>query len=434
MVFEMPMNPTQRLPWSLPSLMGGRWLRAGSFAALDQAWLSIVNLLIAILFIRTGDKAEYGIYLLLMTPVFLMQGAQNALLISPFATLYPAAEDEKRGAVMRTLLVGQLIFILCAGTVGVVGLAGYVWLYDEQSKLALYIGFFIGILGLLSREAMRAAQYSLDRPGGALHGDIAYGLIVLVGLGMLFLTDSLTAALVFSVCGLAGLFTLHACRSLPEAGRKGDWSAYWACGRWSLIGVGLTWVSLNIYPWVVGAVYGTEAVAEINAARLFLMPFALCLPAWSNLVRPRIARWFKARELAKIRRFSLVSCLAGIVAIIAYASILLGFYSWFERLLGAAYSGLSQLVFLWALFFAFSLVRTVLMASAMVDANGYRLLSLISFVSLLIFIPGMYLAVRFSYEAVLSVMVVVELLQMLMTAYLAFRYWNMSLNESSGSA
>lgn len=407
--------------------MSGKWLRVGSVAALDQAWLSAINFAVSIAFIRWGEKTEYGMYLLFLTPIYLLQGVQNALFLSPFATLFKARPVEQRAPVLQVLIWGQVVYALLIAILGCVGLIVYQLATGEAVDFAIDIAFPLAMLGFIAREGMRSAQYVQGYAERALIGDLVFGIILLSSTAASVFNGSVTAVWMLVATGVAGLLPLFlsALRSgwcvisLP----KKELQEFWYCGRWALIGAGLTWVNLNFYPYIVAAAFGVEAVAEINAARLFMMPIVLCLPAWSNLVRPKFSHWFAEKQVERLVDVSKRSVIAGILALAAYVGVLLSTYPWLEGYLGPAYFGLTHLVLAWAVFFFFSLLRTIFMATLMVDEAGYKKLSLVSVISLILLAPIMGAAVQFNSLWVVIGLAMIEMVQMLIVFKMTKAYW-----------
>ncbi len=409
------------------SLMARQWIKAGTFAALDQAWLSAINLGISLAFIRWGEKTEYGIYLLLLTPIYLMQGIQNALFLSPFSTLFPAKPVEERTPLLQVLIWGTLAFSLIAGALAAIGLFIYQLASDDAIQPKLAGAFSLAVLGLLSREAMRSLEYGQGRAGQALLGDLIFGTVLLGATLICIVAEDVSAVWILIATGIGGLLPLA--RSAIKRVKlafllpKKELGDFWSCGRWALIGVGLTWVTLNSYPYVSASAFGVAAVADINAARLFLMPFVLCIPAWANLARPRFSKWMHEKNAKNVRNFSLYSTLIGSAAISVYVIAIYFAYPVLEELLGKSYTGLLPLVLAWSVYFLFNLARAVFMATLMVDEAGYKKLSMVSTFALFLLVPTMAVAIRFDAVWIVGGLAFIEFAQMLIVGRIAMSYW-----------
>lgn len=383
-------------------------------ALADQAWLSLLGFAVSLAFIRAAPKEEFAAYVLLLTPIFLAQGLQNALFLSPQATVLPAAGEARRASLRATSAALQAAFGLAVALLGALLLPAYRFLSGQAGDPLLALAFGGALLGALAREGLRAARYVEGRAPHALREDLVYGLLLLAGLAGLLAGEALTARNVLAALALAGVLPLARAalgRPVPRPDAAA-WRQLWACGRWALPGVLLTWVNLNAYVYVAAAALGAAALADINAARLLLMPAGLAITAWSNLARPRISALHAVGEVRAIRRRSLVSiawggaALAGFVALVALA------YPWLESFLGTQYRGLLPLVLVWGGFFLLNLPRSVLMASLMTDAAGYRALHHYAWLALLLGLPGLLLLAPRGPLWVIGVLCAVELLML----------------------
>lgn len=401
-----------------------RW-KDGIATMFDQAWLSLLNLTIAIAFIRLAPKEDYGIYLLLQTPLLLVQGLQNALLLSPLTTVLPATPADRQAAVRTTAIGGQVVFLLGAATLGGLLLAAYFRFERGGLEFWLPCAFALAIAGASAREGARALFYSSGKALLALRSDLVYGGGLLLALAMLALGDAFETRNVLLAIGIAALWPyvmqLSAVRRL--ALDRLVLREFWACGRWALIGVLVTWINLNAYNLVVGAMLGLAAVADINAARLFLMPIALGVTAWSNLARPRISAWIAQSRFHDIRRFSMQSMLFSLSVLAGFAAIMLAAYPFIEPWLGPAYQGLLPLVLMWALFFALSFPRSIFMATLMTRPEGYRQLQQVSWFALAVSLGGLALLTTYGALWVIAVLILVELTQLILIGRLAARWW-----------
>lgn len=421
----LPIAMPGKIPFS--SGLNGKWIKV--FAALtDQVWLSLLNFTISLAFIRIASKQEYALFILLQTPVFLVQGVQNALFISPQATVLPASSEERKPLVKNTSAAGQAIVTLFAAVFCAIGLLVYRYTTTHTDDWTLAAAFAVAIMGAMAREGARAVRYVEARTVHALLGDLAYGLLLLLSLALLAWGNAFTARNVLFTMGLAGMVPLAYVawgRTLPRIDRAA-WQEFWACGRWALPGVLVTWVNLNAYPYVAAAALGTVAVADINAARLFLMPIALSITAWSNLVRPKISAFMAKNESAAVRRLSLQSLVFAETGLAAFIVILVLAYPLLEHVLGPKYHGLLPLVLAWGVFFTLALMRNIFMATLMATAAGYRQLHHLSWLVLALVIPALVLLSSKGAIWVIGVLCGVELLSGLIVARAAFALWKKS--------
>lgn len=394
-------------------------------AVADQAWLSLLSFAVSLAFIWGASKAEYGYYLLLIAPLFLVQSIQNALVNSPLATFLPAAEEPAKLRIRTTAVSMHVYLALAAAILGLLGLLVYGWLAHLEASGLLLTGFTLAIIGTIVRESQRSFAYVQGLGLRALAGDLIYGALLLAGIALAFAGSSLSAGTVLALTGVAGIAPL-----LTKARRFEGLQThveplrqFWSCGRWALPSVIVTWVNLSSYPYFAGKSLGLSAVADIGAARLFLMPIGLMMTAWGNWFRPKISGWLASGDVRKVTHITRKSLFAGLAGMAVLAAGLLLVYPFLERFLGPQYQGLQPLVLMWLLFFALSLARNVYMATLMTDPTGYRTLHHITWLALAISLPGFVLFSRNGALWVVGVLCVVELVQVLLVAAHARRYW-----------
>lgn len=406
---------------------------SGFAAVLDQVWLSVLNLAISLAFIRLGTKEDYGVYLLLLTPLSLIQGIQNALILSPVATVLPNASPEDQATVVATVTAALVFFVVTAGVVGGLALAAFGSVTQGGFSAALCVSFAAAVAGVCSREGARTLFYVRGNAPAALSSDLVYGIVLLAIVGIVCSFNKLDAASVLAAMAVAALwqyiFKFNKLVSLQlNAEVVGK---LWECGRWALVGVVVTWVNLSAYPLIVGMKLDTSAVADINVARLFLMPVALGITAWSNLYRPKLTFWMTSGKAADMRQLSVRSVWFGWIVLLVVAVALAALYPILEPLLGTSYRGLLPLVLLWTLYFAVNLARSILMATLMTKPSGYRLLQKVSWVALAVSLSGLFWLSSLGAVWVVAVLIAVEFFQLGLIGMTATRWWARGADDAA---
>lgn len=393
--------------------MKKNWLKKLFGAATDQALLSLANLAISLAFIRYGSKSEYGLYVLLLTPIYLAQGLQNALFLSPYVTRVAGGQSTNRQDSISFLVWGQFAFLALVAVISGLGLYFYFVLSDQETSYKMVAAVSFGIVGALLREAVRSYQYSSGNVGGALRGNFLYSLVLFAFLAWCFVEKQISLIGAFAAMGLGGVMAL-AIRGFsftPMCNVLVEMKHFWSLGRWAVIGVVLTWVNSNSYPFVLAKEYGLEVVGEVNAARLFWMPLVLILPAWSNLFRPIFSRLFSEKKIAEIQHLITRSTLIGGLLLIVFGlsvSILYPYISW---LLGNSYQSIGPLIGVWCFYYLFFFMRTVNQAVLMIDQAGYRQLSKISTVMFILLWPLLFGGAMFGPLGVVLALGLLEFVQ-----------------------
>lgn len=400
--------------------------RLNPLAALaDQAWLSLLNFAISLAFIWSASKTEYGYYILLMAPLLLIQSIQNAIVNSPLATFLPAATEADKPTLLITAASLHIYLALTCGLLGVLGLVVYGQVAELHVESLLLAGFVLAIAGTVARESQRSFAYVQGQGVRALVGDLIYGMVLLAGIALALAGGQLSAGLVLLLTGIAGLVPLFSriggflgLKTHAEPMRQ-----YWSCGRWALPSVVVTWISLSSYPYFAKHALGLAAVADIGAARLFLMPVGLMMTAWSNWYRPRISRWLASGNVDAVAGITRRSLLAGWALLAALGVLLALAYPLVEPLLGEQYLGLQPLVLMWLLYFAIGWARPVYTATLMTDARGYKILHHITWIALGLSLPGFVLLSHNGALWVVGVLCGVELMQTVFVIAKARQYW-----------
>ena len=398
---------------------------AGLVSALDQAWLSALSLAVSLAFIYFATKEQYGDYLLLLTPLFLIQGIQNALILSPVSTVLPSAPPAEQDLTYGTAVASLVAFAVIAGVGGGIGLAIYSWLAHGSASPLLVGAFGLAVAGVCAREGRRTLHFAGGDSTRALRSDLTYGLGLLLCCAGLCYFAALTPAAALLSTGMAALWTyafaLGRIRLLRIHGQV--IRRFWACGRWALVGAVVTWINLSVYPLVVGITLGSAAVADLNVARLFLMPVGLAIAAWSNVFRPRLSSWMANGNPAEVQRVCVRAISFGLALHLGFLALLALVYPYAQLMLEPSYRGLLPLVLLWGGYFAFNMVRSILMATLMTDAQGYKIIQASSWVALLVSTSGLALLSHQGAPWVVVVLIAVELTQVAMIGSAAMRRW-----------
>lgn len=404
--------------------MKKNWLKKLFGAATDQALLSLANLTISLAFIRFGTKTEYGLYVLLLTPIYLAQGLQNALFLSPYVTRVAGGHSTNRQVSVSFLVWGQGAFLAVVALLSGVGLYFYFALSGQGSGFTMVFAVSFGIVGALLREAVRSFQYSSGNVAGALRGNFLYSFVLFAFLAWCFVDKQISLIGAFAAMGLGGVMALliRGFSVTPVVNFLEEMKHFWMLGRWAVVGVVLTWVNSNFYPFVLAREYGLDVVGEVNAARLFWMPLVLVLPAWSNLFRPILSKLFAEKNIADIKNLLRRSTLIGGLGLILFGLAVSLLYPYIGWLLGNSYEGIGPLIGVWCFYYLFFFMRTVSQAVLMIDQAGYRQLSKISTVMFIFLWPLLFVGAIFGPLGVVLALGVLECLQWILVRKQALRY------------
>jgi O-antigen/teichoic acid export membrane protein len=398
----------------------------GVYAALDQGWLSALNFCLSIAFIRLGGKTEYATYLLIFGGILLWQGVHNAVLASPFSTIYARRSSEERDSAAAFFVSGTIVLA------GVSALLVFFWMifvlpWDFDPNIYLAFAAALGVSGALCRDTVRLTSYANLNSRRAFLSGVLYGVTVLVGVAPLIFFGWFDAANVNLVAGISGILVFFlflrgngkTIRRLAERERK----EFWSLGRWGLIGATVTWINLNTYPYIAMVHYGPESTADIGAARQLLMPLVLLFAVWSAIFRPRIGRWAASNQYRRIIKISLQSICVGVALFGLLVAACVVAFPVINEILGGDFDGLLPLIYGWSLVMILSMIRTILMATLMISESGYKFLSRSSVYSLLVYLIVVSVAKELPPVWLVVALAAVELFQTALIGINVYRLW-----------
>jgi hypothetical protein len=352
---------------------------------LDQALLSALSLFVNLLLIHRGTKPEFALFSMVFSVVLLTQGVQNAAICTPmmvFANRVGAAQFPSLLSHLRRVnTLGALVASLVCG-----GGALLVVREPLLGATKLAVGTAVAILGVWFREQRRVTQLREGEFRRLVLGDGLVSLLVVLPLGLLSASRSLTAADALIALGLANLavsiseIAPRPMVSQPSRSVIGDWMTQ---ARWSVSGATVAWLQTSSYPLLVAMAMGTAAAADVAAARLFIAPGLLLLAAWGRLGLLQAADSIRADGPGGLKRFTVEQAVVVSLGAFAYCALVLVALSLgADRLLGHAYRN-PILVSCWLLVGLLTAIRSVA-GVALQAATAFSLLMRWGLVSALV--------------------------------------------------
>jgi O-antigen/teichoic acid export membrane protein len=189
----------------------------------------------------------------------------------------------------------------------------------------------------------------------------------------------------------------------------------WQRGKWALPGALVAWLTNYSYLFLAAAFLGITASADLNAARLLLMPISLCVLAWSRIARPAASRLYAAKDWTQLNRLAWVSVI-GMEALTAlYVGVLWLMLPWLQtHVLGEQYQNTTPLVLAWGFYFAVNAARWI--GSSWLTSNDqYKQLLISGVVSLAVMLTASLLLIP-SYGAwgAVAALVIVEIVDLIL--------------------
>ena len=180
-----------------------------------------------------------------------------------------------------------------------------------------------------------------------------------------------------------------------------------------LVGVKTSLCNNNSYLYFAGAYLGIEASADLNSARLFLVPAALLAVAWARVARPVLGQMIASVTLDRLTRFTWKSIAILSVLNCLFVAIILWMLPWLQQnLLGAKYQRAPDLVPLWGVYLVLNSSRTV-GTTVLMCYGWFKELFSQGLLSLVVLTLGcVILMPRFGVVGALSAMILVELIEL----------------------
>jgi hypothetical protein len=354
-----------------------------AYSVTSQGLVSACNFLLCLALLYFAEARHYVAFLLFMNVVQLLVGLQNALFVSPVGVLVPrmAAAEVARA---EKAAYGMAALIALAGLPLI---AAYMTQPPRLGApaLAVLVATFLCTILLLQREIARnACLVRSDMPML-----VKYDALYFVSALSLAAAAVALHALTFVAAVLA--FALPACLtrlSRPQwapsrSVAPGDavaafappfWGEVSRVVQWAVPGVVVTWLFSNGYWFVLERTQGTQAVANVGAARLLFTPAGLMIQAWLMQLRPMSVAMVHAGKGPELRRLVLRHSIAGAACIGLLTLAGFALLAWRPDLLPPAMraEGVGLYVAVWGMYFAVFWFRSGLSTLLLTKAAGFR--------------------------------------------------------------
>jgi len=345
---------------------------------LDQAVISLANLAVGFLVLRLSSQEEFGLYGLGYATIILVNGVSNALFASPLVVEHFRREEAARGGLAAAFVLGHGGLTLGMGALVLATL----WLAGADTILLVTAA---ACPAAMTHDFSRARRFLMARPIGALALDLANAALW-IGLMLAgwwagvpaYLAALWAYALACAATGLLGIMDSRGhfrsgLSQLAPAMREA-----WSHGRWALGGVAVTAIQNQAHLYILAAMKGAEAVAEVNAARLLMAPVAFVIVGLQRTLIPRLARLHAAGQEREMRRQVRLARMAVLAANLGWTGVILAAWDFaLGSFLPQGYQQVGLLVGAWALVFAGQGLVAAL--SAQLQATGaFRSLTLMN--------------------------------------------------------
>ena len=339
----------------------GLWLKTYShlnWALLDQAMLSGVNFLTAVLVARYLGVDEFGRFAIGWLCVLLFVGLHGAFVVSPMMSIGAKQAEDETPAYLGAVIVQQ---IACAAAAFVLLLAG-VWLlgdlFPDWRIKALALPIAAATVAYQFQEFVRRFRFLRGAGASAFTNDaLRYGGQI-VALFFAFRWTEMDAANVFwiiaAMAALAGLAGLFAVKPIEIRGDvlRAVLARHWQFSKWLAASVAATWVSRNLFFGAAGALLGTAAVGGMHATYTLLGITHIMFFGLTNIIPTNAARRVHAGGVRALRPYiARVAALVAAATAAIVAVICLWPAFWLELAMGAEYTPYAWLLLIWGGFY-----------------------------------------------------------------------------------
>jgi O-antigen/teichoic acid export membrane protein len=307
-------------------------LKKTTLAVVDQGLLSAVNFFVSVVLIKNTAKTEYGYYALALAALMLFISVQNAVVTTPLTVLLPSKKPTEKKEYISSLLSGQYALLLPLSFIFLLVVVAGRFFAVDAIKTSIALAFIVAVLGMLLREFLRACLFAVYRAERVLVVDTVYVSVYISAIGLLWMTRSVSVTVILILMGVSAFVASLMSPGFIEwrirwPSVKKSYSENWPFGRWALAGVIVSHVQNYAYLYLLGALLGSTAVADVSASRLLLMPLVLAQVGWGKVALPLGARLHGEKRAADFLKIQMAAAVAFVIVIQLYVFLVNRFAS-----------------------------------------------------------------------------------------------------------
>lgn len=353
----------------------------------NQVISSGTNFVLSIFLVRMLSPLEFGLYGIGIAVSLFYAGIGNALFLIQMVVIYPDKQVEERPFYIGRMFIAIIIFSLL--TIILFYLSFFIggsFLPKITAIREVSIATLAASLAYLFKDFFVRYSYILRKESFALVMNllVAISLVVLFGVYPKITNGSLSAGIALWICSLSniigamfGFLVSRIPFQTNFIAVLDDTKEAWRGGWWAVAGNCIAWVKSQSFMIISTIFLGPIAVGQANAARLFVVPLTLMVPAINQIILPRLAdvRNNNRKRLFLIGKWYAVFLLSGSLL---YFAILLSCLDYVAiMVLGESYENSTALVIAWCIviFFQFAWTST---SSIMQVLKRFRLLAIVN--------------------------------------------------------
>jgi O-antigen/teichoic acid export membrane protein len=296
----------------MTSTSRGRLVKMFGTAVIGQVMLSAVNFFVGFLLIRHTSDEDYGLYVLVQSAITLLVSAQAAWVVGPLAVLVPQKSPDQQRIMIGAFESAQRRLLLpIAALLATLPILGYAFKYIDLIQAIVIALAIAACWAAMLREYLRGVLLIYTLPQTLFQSDAIYAGILFIGtLLAVFGPGGPPVIWAVSALSLAAFIAAIASRRsivLKPGWSSGDVAQFWPetkhLGLWSFVGAVIYWLFSQSFNYVLASRVDLSAVADVNAARLLLMPTFVLTIGIKSLLLPSTSRWLAEHGVIRaIRR------------------------------------------------------------------------------------------------------------------------------------
>jgi O-antigen/teichoic acid export membrane protein len=342
-------------------------------AIADQIVLSAANFLVGFILIRFATDRDYALYVLIQSALLFVTAASSSWISAPLAVLAPRKPPQERRDMVGTVRHGQRWVLRRVALVALIipPLAYLAGLVDSQLAIVLFGTVLAGWMSL-RRDYVRGVLLIYSRPHKLLFADSLYAGALLIGIVFAVLVPRSTVEWVPPVLAAAawlGTAVADASFAADPGWSRGEnapamWREMRSLGLWSLASAVIYWLFTQSYNYVLAARLDLKAVADVNAARLILMPTIVLTVGIGSFLPPTAAAWYAEVGYQRLIRRLIYILVPFVLLYLAYFAVVWYLRDWLiGTVLHKEIGDHDRLLMLWAGLALAGLVRDVVQSA-----------------------------------------------------------------------
>ena len=305
--------------------LGSPWV----LGVADQVAISAANFLCGLIIARTTSPAQFGLFTLGMTVIYLLQDVQASLVSTPQAIRSPGiAADKLKNFTGSTLVHQGALSALSVGVVGVfAAFSAAMSANDSGLSLVLAVIALFGIFTLL-REYCRRLCFLRGWMVRVVAFDVVVAFSQIAALLAVAFWHMVSAPVAHAAMGLVCAFFAVPFLLMVRNQFSFSWQSIWPdfkantrIGGW-LLASSLSWsIGIYAYPWLLAMMHGAKDTGILAACMGIIAIMNVALIGILNVLTPSLARAHAEGGMLALRQHVFRACRNYVGLALALASI-----------------------------------------------------------------------------------------------------------------